>query len=283
MKKSEEIALHKEIRKSFKFDPMQMLFREDYHTQSGIIVRQPCIGELMEIGEEKFYRSLNVWLTNPTSWRMSLWHMGVDWCKITDFELFISLFKGAESDVMRLVLPEINISTYEPKYRVIGEEQYETVIYSEQEDQVIDNMTYLEISQYLRTLFNIFPKDEYAKGKATKEAIIFEDEMNAAKDKNEGYKSSLFPLISSCINYPGFKHSLSDLRTVGIFEFMDSVNRIQIAENTKALLVGSMSSFADTSKVPKENFNFMRDYTIEKKREFTQQQKDKFNSLTTMS
>jgi len=64
---------------------------------------------------------------------------------------------------------------------------------------------------------------------------------------------------------------------------MDSVNRLQVYENTRALLGGSMSGFCDTSKIPKENFNFMRDYTIDiNKKEFTDKEKEKFKSLTTM-
>lgn len=94
--------------------------------------------------------------------------------------------------------------------------------------------------------------------------MIWEDEEKARKASNEGYKSMLFPLVSACINHPGFKHTLKDLWDVGIFEFMDSVNRLQIYENTRALLAGSMSGFCDTSKIPKDNFNFMRDiYTKE--------------------
>ena len=88
--------------------------------------------------------------------------------------------------------------------------------------------------------------------------MIWEDEEES-KNKDDSYKSSLYPLVSSCINHPGFKHSLADLRDVGIFEFMDSVNRLQVYENTRALLAGSMSGFCDTSKIDRENFNFMRD------------------------
>ena len=92
MKKSEELALHKEIRNSFTFDRMKMLLCLDYETKGGIVVRQPRIGEIVEIGEEVFYRNLNTWVTNPTSYRAPLWHMDIDWCKITDFELFCNLY-----------------------------------------------------------------------------------------------------------------------------------------------------------------------------------------------
>ena len=266
MKKSEEIALHKEIRNSFTFDPMKMLFCKDYQTQDGIIVRQPRVGEIVDIGEEEFYRNLNAWVTNTTSYRVSLWNMPerVDWCKITDFELFCSLYQAVDPDIISIILPNINLLSFERGSHMLSEEESELVLYSRENDVFINYLSYLEISQYLRTLFNIFPKDEFGKGSATKEAMIWEDEEKARKASNEGYKSMLFPLVSACINHPGFKHTLKDLWDVGIFEFMDSVNRLQIYENTRALLAGSMSGFCDTSKIPKDNFNFMRDiYTKE--------------------
>ena len=281
MKKSEEIALHKQIRNQFSFDRLKMYFCEDYQTQSGIIVREPRIGEILKIGEEDFYKNLNIWITNPTAYRVPLWHLepSVDWCKITDFELFCYLYKAIDPDVISIIFPGINILSFEQKYRVLGEEQYELVLYSEEQDEVIDNNTYLEISQYLRTLFNIFPKDEYGKGRSTKEAMIWEDEEKAAREKDKSYKSSLYPLVSSCINHPGFKHSLADLRDVGIFEFMDSVNRLQVYENTRALLAGSMSGFADTSKIDKENFNFMRDFTVSSDKDKGQQSNNDNNTF----
>lgn len=267
MKKSEELALHKEIRNSFVFDRMKMLLCLDYVTKDGIIVRQPRIGEIVEIGEEVFYRNLNTWVTNPTSYRAPLWHMDIDWCKITDFELFCNLYQAIDAQVISLIFPNTDISSYEQKYKVTfneetQEEDYELVLYSEKEDQVIDNMAYLEISQYLRTLFNIFPKDEYGKGRSTKESMIWEDEDKARRNQDQGFKSSLFPLVSACINHPGFKHSLQDLPKVGIYEFMDSVNRIQVMTNTEALIMGSTNGLCDMSKVPRENFNLMRDIYV---------------------
>ena len=113
MKKSEEIALHKQIRNQFSFDKLRMYFCEDYQTQNGIVIREPRIGEILQIGEESFYKNLNIWITNPTSYRVALWHMDVDWCKTTDFELFCSLYKAIDPDIISIIFPSINISTFE--------------------------------------------------------------------------------------------------------------------------------------------------------------------------
>ena len=116
----------------------------------------------------------------------------------------------------------------------------------------------MEIAEYIRTLLNSHPKIEKAKGKTTKQWMIDEDKMNMAQ-RDEKNTSTLLPLISACINHPGFKYKLQELRDVGIYEFMDSVQRLQIYESTRALMGGMYSGMCDMSKVPKEQFNFMRE------------------------
>ena len=106
----------------------------------------------------------------------------------------------------------------------------------------------------------MFPKIEKAKDRTTKEWMIEEEEMKLnAQKKDTSSTSYLLPLISGCVNHPGFKYNKQQLKDVNYYEFMDSVQRLQIIESTSALLHGSYSGFADVSKVDKEQFNFMRE------------------------
>ena len=118
---------------------------------------------------------------------------------------------------------------------------------------VIDELIYLKIIKYLSSMFDIHMKVEHAKNKATKEAMIWEDEMNLKveeqkKSKRDYEKSTLLPLISAMVNHPGFKYKTSELKEIGIVQFMDSVKRLQTYENATALLKGMYSGFIDVSK-----------------------------------
>ena len=102
-------------------------------------------------------------------------------------------------------------------------------------------------------MFNLHFKVELAKNKATKEAMIWEDEMNLnaeneKRKKMECSKSFLLPLISAMDNHPGFKYKTNELKEIGIVQFMDSVKRLQTYENSTALLKGIYSGFIDVSK-----------------------------------
>lgn len=280
-RKQAELELHKQLRKGFEFDRLKMYFGEDYTTQSGIVIKQPTIGDIIQVGEKEFYETLNIFVSNPTQYRLPLWQMGIDWTRLSDFELFCILYSSGSKDVYQLFMPDIDLLSYS----VFTEKQNENeeghiVLYNQDTQALIRTIDYLEISQYLRIMFNTFPKTEKAKGKATKEAIIWEDEQQLQKNKDKKFSSNLQPLVSACLNHPGFKYRKSELKQVGICEFMDSVQRLQIYENTRALLGGSYSGFCDVSKVDKTNFNFMRDIVEEDKETYSEKEKSAFRNLT---
>lgn len=242
-------------------DKLQLYLGEPFKLNDKILILQPTVGELIRFGEKEAFSVIHIFTANTTSYRMILWDMGVDWCKITDFELFQMLCPTLTQDQTSFLFGDIDFSKLQRYQKQIGEET-SVVLYDPEQDLEIDEDTYKKLAWYIRSMFNIFPKDEFGKGRATKEMLVDEDRINYDKHKNDPYSSTLLPLISTCLNHPGFKYTKSELVDVGIVEFMDSVQRLQIYESTRALLSGSYSGFVDTSKIPKEQFDFMRNASL---------------------
>ncbi len=251
-------------RKDWKFDALRLFFREDYTAKCGIVVRQPTLGDVMRKGESYVYSTLlSPWTGNPTSYRLPLWKAGQDWNKISEFELFQMLISSYDENVdASMLFPDIDFSKFQ-LFEVQPQDGGDKQIVMFDGQTVLGEEDYVEISQYVRTMFNIFPKTEKARDKYTKELLIWEDEQKLEKQEKEGSSGSmLLPLVSACVNHLGFKYKTSELKEIGIFEFMDSVQRLQIYENSIALLRGSCSGFVDASKIPKEDMNFMRDLSV---------------------
>lgn len=247
-----------------KFDKLKLYFGDPYTINSklgnDIVIYQPTIGEILDLGEQDVYSGVNVFVANPTMYRLSLWKSNIDWNQINDFQLFCILYKTLEKKNTELLFHDIDFSLFQGYTHITKEGDEVHCLYNEEQDIIIDEDIYNQISNYIRTMFNFFPKTEKAKGKSTKEWIIQEDEENYEKHKDDPYKSNLQPLISSCLNHPGFKYKKNELRNVGIVEFMDSVQRLQVYESSTALLKGIYSGFVDGSKLTnKEELDFMRD------------------------
>ena len=258
----------KETKKTkYSFDKLKMFFGENYEV-NGIKIVQPTIGDILEIGEKNFYHALSPFTNNSTSIRLMLWTAGVDWCNVRDIEVFyvlMDLMVKSDDDsyekTLKLVFPNIDITQfvlygYIPK----GSDEKVFYLYNEFTNTVIQEKDYMHIAEYIREMLNIHPKVEKAKGKTTKKWMIDEDRMKLSQRLAEGEESSLLPLVSSLINHPGFKYNLQELKQVGIVQFYDAIQRLQIYEGTRALLQGSYSGFCDLSKIDKNKFNFMRSF-----------------------
>lgn len=244
----------------FDFDKLKMYFGEPYTIKckrGQIVINQPTINDILTFGEKEFYSMLYVFVSNPTSYRVQLWDKHIDWNKITDYELFCSLVRWLDINATSIIFEDVDFSLF--KLYIDQDNDSTVTLYNEDQNIEIDEDSYKHIAEYLRSMFNIYPKVEKAKGKTTKEWIIEEEREKLEKAQNENSKSTLLPLISSCINHPGFKYKLNELREVGIVQFMDSVQRLQIYESTVALNSGMYSCMCDLSKVDKKLFNFMRD------------------------
>ena len=250
------------------FDELQMYYQIPYKVNDFITIYQPTIGEIMELGDTRFYASLHPFLCNPTSMRLKLWDDGLDWNKVSEFELFIILHPNMDFQALQLVFRDFDFSILKPmKHTDTNQISLDYVEESESGDiisdiPIIDEDTYTVISEYIRTMLNQHPKVEKAKGRATKEAIIEEDRMNLEflKNKDDLNRSVLLPLISSMVNHPGFKYKKNELIDVGIVEFMDSVQRLQLYENVTALMSGVYSGMLDTSKINlSKELNWLRD------------------------
>lgn len=259
----------------YDFDELKMYFGEDYWVTDKICIHCPTIGDILEFGDTKFYSILNLFCANPTFLRLQLWRMGIDWNNISDFDLFSQIIAPSITPRSTILLfGDLNFSWF--RYFYNNKKECNELIYiphdknnnpisiDYEETIIIDEIIYKKIIKYLCVMFNLTFKTEHAKNRATKEAIIWEDEMNEKTEKQKRHekeysKSFLLPLISSVVNHPGFKYKTNELKEINIVQFMDSVKRLQIYESTRALLQGSYSGFCDTSKLPKEEFNFMRE------------------------
>lgn len=248
------------------FDNLQIYFGRDYiidleGVDGTLTITQPTIGDIIDIGYERFYISLGVLVANTTSYRALLWDFGVNWNDISDFELFRSLYQGIDTDVSKLLFNGLDIKEFILCEKQLDDKQ-QVVLYHKDKQIEIDENVYFHISQYLRNVFQIFPEEKLTSSKMMQEWYIRKDKReqeNNEKKNDKSLTNSFQAVISSCVNHPGFKYKLKELNEMGVAEFYDSVKRLQIYESTTALLKGMYSGFVDSSGIKSEDYNFMRE------------------------
>lgn len=254
------------------FDKLQLYFAEPYvidleSAVGKITVFQPTIGDIIRIGEGRFYKTLGPFVTNTTAHRLMLWGDGdepqVDWNVMSDFELFTMLVMSADKEVYRLFLGDLDLSKFERVGKYVGDKTVLT-FYDAEDEIEINEEVYWHLSQYLREVFNIFPEEKITTSGVLKQWYIEADRRHQKLEEEKAKKgqeeqSSILPVISAYLNHPGTKYKSKELKEIGVCEFWDGVQRLQIYEQATACLKGLFSGMVDGSKIKADSYNFMKE------------------------
>ena len=247
------------------FDRLQMYMGFPYvidleSAEGSITMSVPTMRTFIELGEKRYLQTINVFTTNTTEYRVPLWDVGIDWNEISDFELFCMLYKQIDPEIAKSIFGNTANGDFNFDDFDLFKKDEIIVLYNEKLNIEINEEVYQHIAQYLRIIFNINPVEKITKDKFLKEMYIKKDRVDAEiKKKKQSESTSIQPLISACVNHPGFKYKLKEVLDMGIYEFYDSVARLNIYESTTAVLKGMYSGFVDASKFKSDDFNFMRE------------------------
>ena len=235
-------------------DSLFLYFGDDYVINEQISCSQPTIGEIVDYGEGQYFSMIHSLTAIPSDMKSQLCDIGIDWNKIEDFDLFCMLSQTLTPEQTGIIFGDLDFSKLKPYQHPQNDE---VVLADKESGIIIDKLIYMRIMSFLRKLHNITPKPEKAKGKRAKEAMIEEDRRNREFNKDKPFRSYLLPLISSVKVKQGYTRDY--IKNMGLYEFFDDVARIQVVDQANHLLNGAYTGMADLSKVPKEQFNWMRE------------------------
>lgn len=238
-------------------DELRLYRGSEFLLTNGIIIKSPTLGEICDYGE-KDYRSMIAIFTATTIDRCAqLDDMGIDYTKITNFEMFM-MFIGlltpdgnGDSISTRIIFGNLDFS----KFRVVRSGGELCLINCD--GVVIDKDIYEAMASYIRKMHGL-PEPLYKTVKndfAKRQLIIdarndadFQRKMTALKGEHSQYQ----PLISALVNHPNFKYNWHTVWDISIYAFFDSLKRISIIDNASHLYQGLYSGCIEYNKIKKD-------------------------------
>lgn len=239
-------------------DELRLYFGDDIKIADGVVLKSPTMGQVVDYGEASYFSVVQTLCATPSSMKVKLDDLKLDWMKVSDWQLFVMLCPSFGKEQTSLVLGDLDLSQLKPYS--MGETE-EIVLSNEDHTIIINEIIYNVLVTYLRKMHGFKKQVDKAGNKITHKVLIDlarQDEKMAAK---KPYKSFLLPLVSSLQGRQ--KYTKDYIRNMGIYEFMNQINRAQIIVQADAALTGSWSGMVDTKKIPKETFDWMKDISDE--------------------
>ena len=249
----------------YQVDELKLYLGSDIKIASGIILHQPTIGEIANYNEAEYFSMAQTLCATPSSMKVALDDMHLDYMQVDDFQLFHMLCQSLTPDKTRPLLGDLDLTKFKP---YAGEVEGEVVLKNGEYDEngkpiQINLIIYQILTTYIRKMHNFKKQVDKAGNAITRKILIEEDRKAAQRNKDKPYKSFLVPLISSLQGRQGYTKDY--ICNMGLYEFMNQIARTQIIVQADAALGGMYSGFVDTKKMDKTVLDWTRDISDETK------------------
>ena len=239
------------------FDNTQILFLDTLQLTDHISVRHSELRDVINLGEEQYFRVLQTLTAIPSEEKYLLFKQGIDWMEITDLEFFSMMVSSLSKEETQIFIPGVDFSSFKLYVRPDGEK-----IFADKDRCIqLDMYSHKRMMECLCAIHKIKKKVEKAGNSYTKQVLIEEDKERVErllKNKKE-FKSTLRPLISSMVNREGFKYTYDSVLSMKFGQFMDAATRLQLIVATDQLIQGIYAGNVDPKQIPKERMDWTRD------------------------
>lgn len=271
-------------------DDLRIYRGADIPITSNIIVRQPTLNEIVDFGEKEYFNNVKMLTNVGADLKWQLWdYCQIDYTVIDDFELFVKFISQVLSEKKRLynklinnsdnpmdlndikgidindlkknpigLVLNIDLADFQPLIQTSKNGNDVYVLYNQKDNIVINKYIYKLIVKTIRKIHGFKRNDEKPANDQTKMDLIEDARDEAMAHKNDPYKSLLLPMVSTMSIICG-QCGNDAVWNTKIGTLLYNVRRITKMEDTRALLRGAYSGFADLSKVNKERFNIFCD------------------------
>ena len=235
-------------------DDLLLLSGDPIKICDGLIIYQPTLGEIKDYGESRFYSTF--WTLCAAPWDMpsALDDVGINFMKISEWELFTSTVKAFNVEQTKLVFGDLDFSKFELMKRTKEDGTTDIVLYNG--ELLIDEDLYRQFIKYIKAMIGFEHSGKKAGNEVTRRTLIELDRKQRRRDAKKKHESILFNGIISLVNTEEFKYNYKTVFDITLFQFTKSFIQIQGKKAACALVQGSMSGFCDTSKIPQKDFQW---------------------------
>lgn len=212
-----------------------------------IKVRIPTVGEILE-DEQSYYSIISSLTASPYQYMVQLDEMGIDYTKITNYELFMTLFPMYAKTDLSMLFYDMNTSDYSI---YVDQSNDTNILFSPINgiDYKIDEFIYIKIVDALRKINNIEEVKSKPGNDEAKRYLLEKERKRQKRSAKKPYKPYLENLIIALVNRPEFKYNYEEVMELSIYKFNQSFKQIQTSITFDKTIIGVYSGAVDVSKM----------------------------------
>ena len=228
----------------------------NYKVNDKISVHVPTVDEIFDFGDQKYYSIVQTLVATPFDLMVELDDIGIDYETITDYQLFILMMESiaVNEDDTSILFGDLNLKGFQ---EAVNPQNGEKVLWSKDNDIVIDQMIALEICNAIRKI-HFWEAPIGRAGNAEAKAYLIErNRKKKQRLAKKPYKSFLESMIISLVNTEEFPYNYETVMGLSIYKLNASWRQIQKKKHWEQTMGGVYFGTVDTSKIDLEKINWL--------------------------
>lgn len=208
-------------------------------------LRIPTVGEILE-DEFTYYNIVSSLTSSPFQYMVQLDDMGIDYTKITDYELFQILFPIYAQSDLSIIFGDLKTSDFGI---YVNQQDDSRVLYSPCNDIVIDELVYNDLACTIRKI-NLFEKVKSKPGnEAARKYLLKRERKKQKKNAGKPHEPYLEKLVIALVNTSEFPYDYDSCMNLSIYRFNQSFKQIQQKISFDNTMIGVYAGTVDTSRM----------------------------------
>lgn len=201
----------------------KLLYADKYDINDKIHIMIPTVGDVLD-NEDKYFEVIYTIVATPYDLMVQLDDNGIDFSKITSFDLFCLLFGQLREMDTSLVFGDLDLKNFKV---AMNNQNGNYVLRDEENDITIDRAIHGQICACLRKLLNI-PKTEKTPGNEEARIYMLQKARKKMKRKKKQKQpdSQIEDLIVALVNTAEFPYDYESVRGLSIYQFYASLKQI---------------------------------------------------------
>lgn len=228
----------------------------NYKVNDKISVHVPTVDEIFDFGDQKYYSIVQTLVATPFDLMVELDDIGIDYETITDYQLFILMMESiaVNEDDTSILFGDLNLKGFQ---EAVNPQNGEKVLWSKDNDIVIDQMIALEICNAIRKIHFWEAPIGRAGNAEAKRYLIERNRKKKKRLAKKPYKSFLESMIISLVNTEEFPYNYETVMELSVYKLNASWRQIQKKKHWDQTMNGVYFGTVDKDKIDWEKISWL--------------------------
>lgn len=231
-----------------------ILYKSEIAINDFVSIRIPTVGEILE-DEDGYYNLVQLLTAMPIDLMVMLDDSGIDFTRITDYDLFILIFSALKQCDTHLIFGDLDLSPFE---LAVDAETGKAVMIDPATERKFDRALQLNIANTLRKIHHLEKNIQKPGNEEARKYMIERARKKMNRARRHQSDSQLEDLIISMVSTEQYKYDFAGTRELTIYQFNECVRQIIHKVNYSNIMFGIYSGNVSSKDISQDELNWLK-------------------------